>query len=419
MNFCSKCGSRLENGSCPNCSTISNSNKNKNYFKLIIGFIIILFILIGGIFIYGKSTSKTQSEIAMDFSNAISNKNADELQEILYCDNQKLQINTTNANVLIDYFTKNPSKFSDINDNFNAGKYVDTGYPLSIKEISKKFFFFPVYKVVVKPTFMKVKCNFKNFKIKVLDQTYSDLNESTEIGPLMPGNYNITAELSNSYLNKSEVIDVNTFDNNCPNIEVFKDLKIIHIDSDIPNADLYINNKNTGIKVKDAKDFGPVDPNSTIYAISNENGQKLMSKKYTVDSSSEIYINFADAKASEDDFKTELYSLLNNYSSGFAYAVNYNDFNYIASYLKENSPIYNKQKKVVPDIYKQNITESFNSTEILNYKFNNDTNTGEVTCNEVYSIAKNNNVPKYKEFKNTYTFERNSNGLLVLTDIKD
>lgn len=144
-----------------------------------------------------------------------------------------------------------------------------------------------------------------------------------------------------------------------------------------------------------------------------------MSKKYTIDSSSEIYINFADAKASEDDFKTELYSLLNNYSSGFAYAVNYNDFNYISSYLKENSPIYNKQKKVVPDIYKQNITESFNSTEILNYKFNNDTNTGEVTCNEVYSIAKNNNVPKYKEFKNTYTFERNSNGLLVLTDIKD
>lgn len=419
MNFCNKCGSKLENDSCPNCSTTSNSNKNKNYFKFIIGFIVILFIVIGGIFIYGKSTSKTQSEIATDFSNAISNKNADELQEILYCDNQKLQINTTNANVLIDYFTKNPSKFSDINDNFKDGKYVDIGYPLSIKEISKKFFFFPVYKVVVKPTFMKVQCNFKNFKIKVLDQTYNDLNESTEIGPLMPGNYNITAELSNSYLNKSEVIDVNTFDNNCPEIQVFKDLKIIHIDSDIPNADLYINNKNTGVKVKSAKDFGPVEPTSTIYAISNENGQKLMSKKYTVDSSSEIYINFTDAKASEDDFKTELYSLLNNYSSGFAYAVNYNDFNYISSYLKENSPIYNKQKKVVPDIYKQNITESFNSTEILNYKFNNDTNTGEVTCNEVYSIAKNNNVPKYKEFKNTYTFERDSNGLLVLTDIKD
>ena len=56
---------------------------------------------------------------------------------------------------------------------------------------------------------------------------------------------------------------------------------------------------------------------------------------------------------------------------------------------------------------------------MLNYKFDNNTNTGEVTCKEIYSIAKNNNVPKYEEFKNTYTFERNTDGTLVLTDIKD
>lgn len=419
MKFCNKCGSELVNGSCPNCSTTSNSNPNKNYLKPIIGVILILFIAIGGFFIYGKSTAKTQAEVASDFSNAISTQNPDKLQEILYCDNEKLQINKTNANVLIDYFSKNPSKFSEINDNFKSGKYVDDTYPLSIKEVSKKFFFFPVYKVVVKPTFIKVDCSFKNCKVKVLDQTYNDLDKTTEIGPLMPGTYNVTAELSNSYLNKSEVIDVNTFDNACPTIEIFKDLKTINIDSDIPDADLYVNGKNTGIKVKDAKDFGPVESNSNIYAVSNENGKKIVSKKYPVDSSSEIYINFADAKASEDDFKMELSNLLNNYSSAFAYAVNYNDFNYISSYLKEGSPIYQKQKNVITDIYKQNITESFDSTEVLNYKFNNDTNTGEVTCNEVYSIAKNNNVPKYQEFKNTYTFERDSNGLLVLTDIKD
>lgn len=419
MNFCKKCGNKLVNGSCPNCSTAYNSNTNKKKSKFIMVLILIALIIVGALFIYGKSVSKTQPEIAAEFSNAISTQNSDKLQQILYCDNQNLQINKTNANVLIDYLIKNPSVFSKINDDFKSGNYTTDNYPLSIKEVSKSFLFFPVYKVVVKPTFINVKSNFKNYKVKILDKTYDNLNETSEIGPLMPGNYNIMAELSNSYLHKSEVTDISTFDDNCPEINIFEDLKTIDIDSDIPDADLYVNNKNTGIKVKDAKNFGPLEENSVIYAVANEGGKKIISNKYTVDSESEIYINFEDARASEEDFKMELSSLLNNYSSDFAYAVNYNDFNYISSYLKEDSPIYNKQKEVVPYIYNQGITESFKSTEILNYTFNADTNSGQVTCNEIYSIAKNDNVPKYQEFKNTYTFEREYDGSLVLTDIKD
>ena len=74
---------------------------------------------------------------------------------------------------------------------------------------------------------------------------------------------------------------------------------------------------------------------------------------------------------------------------------------------------------VMDEIHSKDIRENFESTEILNYTFNNDTNTGEVTCNEIYSIGKGINVPKRQEFKNTYTFKKLSNGSLVLTDIKD
>ena len=41
----------------------------------------------------------------------------------------------------------------------------------------------------------------------------------------MPGNYSIVTELSNSYLNKSEVLDVNTFDENYIDIKIFKNNK--------------------------------------------------------------------------------------------------------------------------------------------------------------------------------------------------
>lgn len=419
MNFCNKCGSKLINNSCPNCSNQSNPNLKKKNNKYLLGFILIPFILVAGIFIYGKSTSKTPEQIASDFSNAISDKDSDNLQKILYCDNKQLEINKTNADILIDYFSKNPSELSELNDNFKNRIYFIDDFPLSIKEVSKKFLFFPVYKVVVKPSFIKVESDFENYKVRILDKTYKDSNGITEIGPLMPGMYNITGELSNSYLNKSEVVDISTFDDNYPEIQIFEDLKTIKIDSDIEDADLYVNDKNTGIKIKDAKNFGPVDSNSNIYAVTKENGKKIISNKYSVNYYDEIYIDFSATKKLEEDFKLELFDLLYNYSSGFAYAVNYDDFSYISPYLKKNSSIYKKQKNIITYFYNQNITESFKSTEMLNYKFDNNTNTGEVTCKEIYSIAKNNNVPKYEEFKNTYTFERNTDGTLVLTDIKD
>ena len=258
-----------------------------------------------------------------------------------------------------------------------------------------------------------------NLTIFSLKKTYDNLNKSSQIGPLMPGNYSIVTELSNSYLNKSEVLDVNTFDENYIDINIFEDLKTINISSDMPDADLYVNNKDTGIKVKDAKNFGPIEENSVVYAITNKDGKNIVSNKYNIDSSSDIYINFEDLKTSEEDFKRELYTLLSNYCADFAYAVNYNDFNYISPYFEKNSSIYNKQRHVVPYIYNQGIKEGFSSTEILSYEFNADTNYGEVTCIEIFSIAKNNNVPKYQEFKNTYSFKRDYNGSIVLTDIRD
>ncbi|MDM0615444.1 hypothetical protein LZD60_16320 [Clostridium perfringens] len=235
----------------------------------------------------------------------------------------------------------------------------------------------------------------------------------------MPGNYTIKSEISNSYLNKSENIEVNTFKSSNQEISIFDNFIKVNITSDIPDAELYVNNKDTGVKIKDAKTFGPIDPNSIIYGVSTDGDKKIISNKYDVNSSKNININFAEAKASEANFKKDLYVLLRNYSSDFAYAVNTNSFNYIENYLEFDSPIYKKQKKVVPEIHSKDIRENFESTEILNYTFNNDTSTGEVTCNEIYSIGKGINVPKRQEFKNTYTFKKLANGSLVLTDIKD
>lgn len=416
MKFCNKCGSKLVNGLCPNCSQVK---KKKNKFKILtigLAFIILVFAYL---FIYLKSTVKSEREIAQDFSNSINSSNAEELTKILYCNDSSLPINKSNSNILIDYFSKNPSKFSSINDDFKKGIYKDTNSPLSIEEVRKDFLVIPVYKVVIKPSFIKVNTEVKDAKLKIGDETFSDLTEKEEVGPLMPGDYVIKAEISNSYLNKSEDIEVNTFKLPKQDIYIFEDFVKINITSDRPDAELYINNKDTGLKIKDSKKLGPIEPNSIIYGVAKNGDKQIISNKYDTSYLESVNINFAEVKAQEANFKKDLYVLLRNYSNDFAYAVNTNTFSYVENYLEFDSPIYKKQKRVIPDIYYKDIRENFESTEILNYTFNKDSNLGEVTCNEIYSIAKGYNVPKRQVFKNTYTFKRLDNGTLVITDIKD
>lgn len=421
MKFCNKCGSRLINGVCPTCSKSlkKSMKKNNKKHKILISLLILIALGFSGTFLYLKVTSKSESEIALAFSNSISSSKPEELSKILYCYDSSLPINKSNSNILIDYLTKNPSKFSSINEAFKNGEYKNTNSPLSIEEVRKDFFLIPVYKVVVKPSFVKVNTDLKDLKVSCLDNNLVDISEKKELGPLMPGSYNIHAEVSNSYINKSEDIPVNTFKDSNQEITPFKNFVKVNISSDMPNAELYVNNKDTGLTVKEAKNLDPIDPNSIIYAIAKDGDKNIISNKYDIENSKNIDINFASAKATEANFQKELYYLLKNYSEDFAYAVNADNFNYIERYLEFDGPLYKKQKRVVPYIHNQDIKEKFESTEILNYTFNNDTDLGEVTCNEIYSVAQGVNIAKRQEFKNVYTFKRLPNGSLVLVDLKE
>ena len=254
MKYCIKCGSELDNNSCPNCSgTTSNSSKEVNPSKVIkkmskknkirnLSIFLIAAIIVISYFIIA-SNYDDKAEVADIFSTSISNKNSDMLQDVLYSSDERLAINKENAIVLIDYFDKNPSKFNEVdkiikNDINNKTTDDTSTNKIILKEIRKDFLIFPVYKVCVEPTFIKVKTNFKDVKVKIGETVYSGLIDNNEIGPLIPGQYSLNAEISNDYFNKNEIIKVDTFTTNNDEVELFKDLKTVNISSDIPDATL-------------------------------------------------------------------------------------------------------------------------------------------------------------------------------------
>ena len=419
MNYCTKCGSKLdESGKCPKC--------NNKKLKIIIPIITVIIVLVGIYIPLNKHFSNPELAITK-FNEAIGSKNEGELQSILASDDSRITIDKDNTKVLLDYFQSNPSYVDNVKNilksdanSIENGASAKNSAVFSLKEVGHKFLIFPEYKIVVKPSYIEVKTNIKDANIKVNGKEYKNVKENSEIGPLMPGNYVVLAEVNNKYIKKSENISVDLMTDQKKTINVFDNLKYINIQSDIPSAKLYVNGKDTGVSISDASNFGPVDDKSIIYAIGEKDGKKLRSSNYTVDSYSDnIYIDFSQAVKEDEDFKAQVYNLIRDYDSSFAYAVNNNDFNYIKDYLEPGSQIYNAQSKVIGSIYEKNIREDFISLDIKDLKFDKDKNEGSVSCSEVYDISKGYDNPKTRYFENVYKFIRKPDGQLVLTDISE
>lgn len=413
MKYCNKCGQLTENCKCSSQKTNTTKNNNKNK-KLIPIAILIALLLIGGFF-FAKSQVMSKDEVFKTFNSAITTNNAEELEKVLYSKDSRLQINKENCTILLDYFKNNPSALDSVNDNLNN---LDSNAPLSLEKVSNEYLFFSKYRVVVKPSYVDIKTSFPKIQVMINNKTYSDFDKTSEIGPLMPGTYKLTANTNTKYLNTTEDKTLNLFKENKIELNLFENLKTINITSDRPDAEVYINNVNTGKKVKDCSNFGPVSYDSKIVGVVKEGTKKLVTEPTSIIDNS-AYLDFKNVKLMEDDFKQRLFSFVKGYSQDFAYSVNNNSFQTISGYLEYGSQIYSEQEKVVPQIYNENIRERFDSIDFLNYTYDKEKNEGTIICNEVYGITRGVNPTKVESFKNKYTFKVDANGEFLLTKIED
>ncbi|KEJ00555.1 hypothetical protein N494_06085 [Clostridium botulinum A2B7 92] len=471
MNFCPKCGFKLDGkDECTQCgfsqsnkiqgnnSKIENivdtneQKKNKsikinestnedlngsfyeNDFKGKMKFIIlgvVAAVLIIAYFLLNNHYSDPTLAVKQ-FKDSVNQSNLPKLEQVIYCDDARLKINDENTKVLIDYFKSNPSYLNEAMNSlqFQSSRIKENKLSLQsdknskeifkIQKVGKNFILFPKYKIVINPGYVNISSKVKGVKVKLNNKEYCKAdndNYKKEIGPLMPGNYKLTAEFANDFTKKTSNKSIDLIKDNLKTseIEVMPELKYVNIDSDVKNAKIYVNGKDTGFTVVQTSKFGPVDDTSVIYAVDKSNGKNLKTEDFKVGDNENVYLSFSSAVQAENDFKAQVYTLVNGYASNFAYAVNYNNFSYIESYLESGSQIYNAQKKVIKDIYAANITEDFLGLEILSFTFDKNTNQGTVVTKEIYDITKGHGNTSTKDFKNTYKFIRKSDGQLKLT----
>ncbi len=99
-------------------------------------------------------------------------------------------------------------------------------------------------------------------------------------------------------------------------------------------------------------------------ALSKENKEALMAfeKEISENEKKEVVLYEHDAE-----------DLIMGYCDSFVKAVNQKDFDIVAPYIYENSPMYNEQKALAESYIKDNILESFDSFKLVNLTKSSDT----------------------------------------------
>ncbi|AKN29787.1 hypothetical protein Ccar_02550 [Clostridium carboxidivorans P7] len=462
MSFCRKCGEKLEEGQkfCAKCGTELNENQDKldekiadndeymdeddyNYnneiivptnnerrnfgssMKTRIGIVIasIVVVLLIGLYAIGNLMSNP-SKVVARFENAVASGNKGDLVSTLYCDDNRLEINDKTVVPLLTYFKDNPSYLNTVvnglkKDAANASQTKAlTGMNgsgrsvLTLAYAGKKFLFFPNYKIAIKPGFIQVKTSIKDvvFSLNGTEIGKSDSdNFSKEFGPFIPGKYTILANYKGKYTSLSDPHDINFMDGSSDkvNIETFTNLNYVKVKSDYPDAKIFVNGKDTGTKVADAGNFGPLDNNTKIYGVITKDGKMLKSNEETVDQGDkDVYLNFAQAESLIRNQENQVHNLVYWYTYYFTRAVNTNSFYMLEDLLYPGSQIYDEQKGYIPDTYGKGIKEEIMSFNLLSYKLSDDNKSGTVNTEEVYNIYQNGSS-SIKTFKYTYTFKYN------------
>lgn len=454
MKFCTKCGTKLEEGEsiCHNCGYDLNAREYKNNendssqstkisqkedneafgnsentkivisknFKIGLMGIIILCILIGVFVIVGKYLTDP-SKLVSRFQSDISSSNKADLNKILYSNDERLEINDTNTSALFAYFKDNPSYLNKTISGLDNQvidtsliKNYDNTYQnnFSIVNVGKTLLLFPKYKISVKPTFIDIKAGIKDVEFSVgntkIGKSDTD-NFTKEFGPFMPGKYKLYANYKGKYtsLNKSYDVDLINAANGRVEIDALTNLNYVKVTGQYSDAEIFVDNKDTGVTIGNSDNFGPLASNMKVYAVANENGKKLKSNEYTVnDGDTSIYLDFSASENQLSNMDSQIHDLIYWYTNSFSDAINYNNFSEVEPYLYPGSALYNDQQAYVPDTYNKGTKESIVSFNILSYTMADDNKSGTISTEEVYNIT-NGGQTSTKTFKYNYTFKYN------------
>lgn len=348
MKYCPECGTGTNNAEkfCPECgkqfektsqikfpditekskyivaflskqfSSLMNKLKSKKTKSIIKSkkFIVGVSAIAGVVIIITASTivvnkKYSPEQTLKNFVKALGSKDISALRDTLYINNPNIKIDDSSLESLINFLNNDYDVFNNTiaslnNDSEMLDLLTYEGslallsdnelFALTIKEENS---FFNKYAITARPLFITVTSNSLNADIYIngtKQGVITNSDDNIKVGPLLPGNVDITLKsinLSNEELSEKLSVDPGYLAQNYMlddfELNFFDDYTVLSLSSNVPEAKVFLNDKDTGMLVKEFEGgFGPVTSEDTIYLSYTLNGVEYKtSKKYPYNSS--------------------------------------------------------------------------------------------------------------------------------------
>lgn len=423
--YCYKCGNKIENTTFSHIGTRVSKNSKKatsflkekskkimNKAKNLSKLQKILILSISVLFIVGitvVSIPQTQEKVINQFEEAIINDNPSKLKKIMISSDKRLNITEENLGLIIEYYKENPSNLNNdiqyLREMYSVEDSTNNNNSFSI--VKKKVLFKEKCYIGINPRYIQLESTYKDAKIDLYngEKLIEEDLKGGEVGPLLPGKYKLVISCDNEFAKTKASKEIDLFYGELTNyINMEGTINNNKINSDEPDAIIYINEKSTDKTVRQISTISGLKDGDTVYGILKYKGKSIKSNVVQIDGSSDIYLNYEYTKPpSSEEVKDSVFTLIYDYLYYFADAVNYNDFSYIEDLLSVGSNLYNEQKNNVPKFYEKGISERYVNHEIIDFNYNEDEGKGSITVKEVYEITKG-DEQKEKIFNNKYEF---------------
>lgn len=221
----------------------------KEHFKIFILIFIIAFLFLG-YFLGNIRTTKEQT--FRDLEIGLEEGNTSKLTDIIRVDGKK--VSKKDLAPLVNYYKGQDSSVNNIIDQIKSGSE-----SCILKLVDKKNILGDSYYFDLKTFNLKVSSNLEETEICINNKK---INSGDTLENLIPGKYTITGSVSNKYgkIKKEEDIILMKDED----IKLNLNGVMLTVDSDFKDTDVFINGKNSGIKVSDFKDIGPIPTDGSV-----------------------------------------------------------------------------------------------------------------------------------------------------------
>lgn len=366
--FCTHCGSSLQkesqNSSSDSVPARTSNAKNglSKKQKILFSIVGIIFILFIGAHLFLKQLYSPMKQI-QTMNQAYNSKDQDaffekfHVQDGVIADSKNFYhtVQEYGWTYLRDELTYEVEKLQK-NENTNI-IHNDGSEWISI---NAKPIFLGLYKKVeftIIPMEVSIYAPFKNMTIQFGDQEVVSEAEDVQIslGRFIAGQYDWSYEYDEGLFpltsKGSYYLSPSSYSPTV--VELDWDFTTVYFESDVEDATLFVNGKDTGTKISELWSYYPVQLNEDIevYAEAKDaDGNTVTSEAVPLDYDT-VYLSFPHIQLEQEIayHEDQLKYLYNNFRSDYENAIYYINFNYIEEYFKEGSTIRKDYAKFVND----------------------------------------------------------------------